>query len=235
VTTKLVWAVVPAAGIGSRMQADCPKQYLNLGKHTILEHTLRRLSSHPNVAGLVVAIAEHDTFWPKLNLNLSCPLHVVDGGDERVDSVQNALQFLKDHTNDNPWVMVHDAARPLLRHSDIDVMLEQLYNDDTGGILGVAVTDTVKRVTENNQITETVCREGLWRAGTPQMFRLEALSNAISEAQPNIKVTDEASAMEYVGMMPKMVAGHSDNIKITVPQDLALASLFLQQQREEQG
>jgi 2-C-methyl-D-erythritol 4-phosphate cytidylyltransferase len=235
VTTKSVWAVVPAAGIGSRMQADCPKQYLHLGRYTILEHTLRRLSSHPNVAGLVVAIAEHDTFWPKLTLNLSCPLHVVDGGNERVDSVQNALQFLKDHTDDNPWVMVHDAARPLLRHSDIDVMLEQLYDDDTGGILGVAVTDTVKRVTENNQITETVCREGLWRAGTPQMFRLQALSNAITKASPHIKVTDEASAMEYIGMMPKMVAGHSDNIKVTVPQDLALASLFLQQQREEQG
>jgi 2-C-methyl-D-erythritol 4-phosphate cytidylyltransferase len=129
---------------------------------------------------------------------------------------------------------VHDAARPLLRHSDIDEMLEQLYDDDIGGILGVAVTDTVKRVDANKQISETVCREGLWRAGTPQMFRLQALSEAIIKAQPNIKVTDEASAMEYVGKMPKMVAGHSDNIKITVPQDLALASLFLQQQREEQ-
>jgi 2-C-methyl-D-erythritol 4-phosphate cytidylyltransferase len=234
VSNKSVWAVVPAAGIGSRMQADCPKQYLQLDQQTILEHTLLRLSSHPDVVGLVVAIAKHDTFWPRLNLNLACPVHIVDGGAERVDSVQNALQFLQNHTDDNPWVMVHDAARPLLRHSDIDVMLEQLYNGDTGGILGVPVTDTVKRVADDNQITETVCREGLWRAGTPQMFRLQALSDAIIEAQPNIKVTDEASAMEYVGIMPKMVAGHSDNIKITVPQDLALASLFLQQQCEEQ-
>lgn len=217
------------------MQADCPKQYLQFGGHTILEHTLQRLASHPDVVGVVVAIAAHDEYWPTLNVSLDCPLHLVDGGDERVDSVLNALTYLQQQMNDDPWVMVHDAARPLLRHSDIDVMIEQLYHDDTGGILGVPVTDTVKRVADNNQITETVCREGLWRAGTPQMFRLQALSAAIAQAQPNIKVTDEASAMEYVGKMPKMVAGHSDNIKVTVPQDLALASLFLQQQREEQS
>ncbi len=230
-----MWAVVPAAGIGSRMQADCPKQYLSLGQQTILEHTLQRLSSHPDVVGVVVAIAAHDDYWPNLTLSLDCPLHIVDGGKERVDSVLNALTYLQQHTNDDPWVMVHDAARPLLRHSDMDLMLEQLYQDDVGGILGVAVTDTVKRVDADNQITDTVCREGLWRAGTPQMFRLQALSDAIVEAQSNIKVTDEASAMEYVGKMPKMVAGHSDNIKVTVPQDLALASLFMQQQREEQS
>jgi 2-C-methyl-D-erythritol 4-phosphate cytidylyltransferase len=234
VSNKSVWAIVPAAGIGSRMQADCPKQYLPLASLTILEHTLQRLSSHPNVVGIVVAIAKHDSYWPTLKLSLDCPLHIVDGGKERVDSVLNALTYLQQHSDQDPWVMVHDAARPLLRHSDIDEMLEQLYDDDIGGILGVAVTDTVKRVDANKQISETVCREGLWRAGTPQMFRLQALSDAIIEAQPNIKVTDEASAMEYVGKMPKMVAGHSDNIKITVPQDLALASLFLQQQREEQ-
>jgi len=224
---------VPAAGIGSRMQAARPKQYLELNGQTILEHTLQRLSSHPNIAGIIVSIAAHDEYWSNLNPRFNCPVHVVDGGKERVDSVLNALKQLQQLTQDDPWVMVHDAARPLLRHNDIDLMLEQLYHDEIGGILGVPVTDTVKRVDANKQITDTVCREGLWRAGTPQMFRLTALSDAIMQAQSHIKVTDEASAMEFIGQMPKMVEGHSDNIKITVPQDLALASLFLQQQREE--
>lgn len=228
-----VWAIVPAAGIGSRMQAERPKQYLDLDGRTILEHTLHRLSSHPQVEGIVVSIANDDPYWPTLDKSFNCPLHVVDGGKERVDSVLNALQYLKQVNADDSWVMVHDAARPLLRHADIDLMLAQLATDDVGGILGVPVTDTVKRVDSSNVITETVCREGLWRAGTPQMFRLHALSDAIKTAQSEIKVTDEASAMEYVGKQPKMVEGHSDNIKITVPQDLALATLFLQQQREE--
>ncbi len=230
---KTVWAIVPAAGIGSRMQAECPKQYLDLDGQTILEHTVQRLTSHPRISGVVVAIAQHDQWWPKLTAKYDCPVHCVDGGAERVDSVLNALTYLQQHTDEAPWVMVHDAARPLLRHTDIDLMLAQLCGHDVGGILGVPVSDTVKRVDANNVITDTVCREGLWRAGTPQMFRLNELHEAITQAQPHIKVTDEASAMEYVGKMPKMVAGHADNIKITLPQDLALASLFMQQQREE--
>ena len=229
-----VWAIVPAAGIGARMLADRPKQYLLLDDKTVLEHTLERLASHPQIAGLIVAIAEHDPYWSTLNLPSTCPIHVVDGGIERADSVFNALYYLSALSTENPWVLVHDAARPCLRHQDIDQMLLTLMNHNVGGILGIPVNDTVKRVDTASAITETVCRQGLWRASTPQMFRLQALKNALDSAkQQQLTVTDEASAMELAGLKPMMVEGHSDNIKITVPQDLALASLFLQLQDRE--
>lgn len=226
-----VWAVVPAAGIGSRMQADRPKQYLLLNNHPVIFHTLSRLVSHPKIEGVVIALSADDPYWPSLNLPTDWPVHTTLGGYERADSVSNALQFLQKLTNTNPWVLVHDAARPCIRHSDIDAMLQQLGDDPVGGILGVPLTETVKRVDANNHIEATVDRSGLWRAATPQMFRLMALSEALTQAnQANINVTDEAGAMEFMGLNPKIVAGHADNIKITLPQDLALAALFLQQQ-----
>lgn len=174
-----VWAIVPAAGIGARMLADRPKQYLPLDGKTVIEHTLERLASHPRITGLVVAIAEHDPYWPTLSLPLNCPVHVVDGGIERADSVFNALQYLSTLSTENPWVLVHDAARPCLRHQDIDQMLMELMTHNVGGILGIPVNDTVKRVSAQHEITDTVCRQGLWRASTPQMFRLQALKEAL--------------------------------------------------------
>lgn len=229
-----VWAIVPAAGIGSRMQADIPKQYLKIERKTVLAHTLERLASHPDIAGIVVAVADHDDWWPTLNLQLSCELLVAQGGEQRADSVFNALNLLAKHTRQDPWVLVHDAARPCLRLHDIEQMLSELDSHPVGGILGIPVNDTVKRVDNNNAISETVCRQGLWRAATPQMFRLRALMQALSEAaEQGLSVTDEASAMEMAGFQPQMVEGHSDNIKITVPQDLALARLFMQQQKGE--
>lgn len=233
-TNKPVWAVVPAAGIGSRMQADIPKQYLLLDNQTILAHTLQRLGSHPQVAGIVVAVAKDDRWWPTLKLELNCELLVCDGGKERSDSVLNALACLDQHIDSDPWLLVHDAARPCIRLEDIDHMLEQLEQDAVGGILGVPVTDTVKKVSADNTIVETVDRNGLWRAATPQMFRLAMLKQTLQTAkEKGFKVTDEASAIELAGYHPKMVEGHSDNIKVTLPKDLALASLFLQQQRSE--
>ena len=228
------WAIVPAAGIGSRMQADRPKQYLELDGKTVLEQTLERLATHPRIAGIVIAVAEHDTWWPDVSLNTKCPVLTVTGGEHRADSVLNALKQLSSVTQVDPWVLVHDAARPCLRHQDIDSMLDELCHHQVGGVLGIPVNDTVKRVNADNEVEETVCRQGLWRASTPQMFRLQALTQALNMAKQQQKlVTDDASAMELAGMQPKMVAGHPDNIKITVPQDLALASLYLQQQREE--
>jgi len=236
VKTNSVWAIVPAAGIGSRMQADRPKQYLDLDGKTVLEQTIQRLASHPRIAGIVIAIAEHDSWWNNISLDFDCQLHTVDGGDTRADSVFNALIGLADLTdpNDDPWVLVHDAARPCLRHQDIDHMLETLCHHEVGGVLGIPVNDTVKRVNGNLEIEETVCRQGLWRAATPQMFRLNMLTKALTSAlEKQLPVTDDASAIELAGFKAMMVAGHPDNIKITVPQDLALASLYLQQQREE--
>ncbi|MFW5426522.1 MAG: 2-C-methyl-D-erythritol 4-phosphate cytidylyltransferase [Methylophagaceae bacterium] len=232
-TNQTVWAIVPAAGIGSRMQADRPKQYLELEGSTVLEHTLQRLASHDRVKGIIVAVAENDPWWAQVSVNSDTPIHVVVGGKERADSVYNALKALAKLSDDDPWVLVHDAARPCLRHQDIDQMLSKLASHPVGGILGIPITDTVKRAGADNEITETVMREGLWRASTPQMFRLNTLKDALQMAkQQQLIVTDEASAIELAGLKAIMVEGHSDNIKITVPQDLALARLFLQQQRE---
>ncbi len=231
-SNDMVWAVVPAAGIGSRMEADRPKQYLDLDGKTVLEHTLQRLISHPKIKGIIVAIAQNDPWWPQISVEGNDPIHVVVGGVERADSVFHALTELTKLADDDPWVLVHDAARPCLRHQDIDQMLDKLSNHPVGGILGIPVNDTVKRTNFEHEITETVERNGLWRASTPQMFHLHALKQALHTAkEQQLKVTDEASAMELAGYQPLMVEGHSDNIKITVPQDLALASLFLQQQR----
>ncbi len=232
--SEQVWAIVPAAGIGSRMLAERPKQYLHLDDKTVIEHTLQRLASHPKVMGIIVAIAEDDPYWPHLSLPLDCPIYPVTGGTERADSVFNALQKLSTLSHKNPWVLVHDAARPCLRHKDVDKMLAALIDHDVGGILGVSVNDTVKQVNTEYEITATVCRQGLWRASTPQMFRLQGLKSALQNAKrQQLKVTDEASAIELAGLKPMMVEGHSDNIKITVPQDLALANLFIQLQHRE--
>ncbi len=232
--TDNVWAVVPAAGIGSRMLADKPKQYLTLDNKPVLQHTLERLAAHPHIKGIVLALADDDPWWSELEFNPDCELLFAKGGKERADSVLNALHALAVHTDDDPWVMVHDAARPCLRQQDIDRMLEMLLTHQVGGILGIPVNDTVKRADADNQILETVDRHGLWRAATPQMFRLGILKKALETAsKQGLTVTDEASAIELAGWQPMMVEGHQDNIKITVPQDLALASLYMQQQAEQ--
>lgn len=233
-TSSRFWAVVPAAGIGERMQADRPKQYLPLANKMVIEHSLLRLASHDKIAGIVVAISPTDAWWPTLSLSLDCPLYVVDGGEQRAHSVLNALADLAQRVDDDPWVLVHDAARPCLRLEDMDRMLTMLSDHSVGGILGVTVNDTVKRTGLDNIISETIDRRNLWRAATPQMFHLRLLKRALESAlEQQFPVTDEASAIELMGLRPIMIDGHNDNIKITVPQDLALAEWHLQQQRGE--
>ena len=229
-----VWAIVPAAGIGSRMQADRPKQYLQLNGKFVLQHTLERLASHPRIEGIIVAVSENDSWWPEISINTDTQIHTALGGAKRADSVFNALLKLQQLIDDDPWLLIHDAARPCLRHQDIDQILTQLIAHPIGGILGIPVNDTMKRTNVNNQITATVERQSLWRALTPQMFQLTLLKEALALAkQQDLTVTDEASAMQLMGLQPMMVEGYADNIKITVRQDLALASLFLTLQNEE--
>ena len=228
------WAVVPAAGIGERMQSDRPKQYLQLEDKLVIEHTLQRLASHPEIKGIVIAVAQEDGWWPTVSKVLSCPLYVVIGGKQRSYSVLKALDKLSTLVTDDPWVLVHDAARPCIRQEDINRLLSMLSKHDVGGLLGIPVNDTVKRTGDDNVILETIERQNLWRASTPQMFRLVLLKSALETSMDqNITVTDEASAIEFAGFEPVMVEGHSDNIKITVSTDLALAQLFMQQQRGE--
>jgi 2-C-methyl-D-erythritol 4-phosphate cytidylyltransferase len=224
------WAVIPAAGVGKRMQADRPKQYLKLHGQTVLEHTLSRFLDHPYISGVVVAITDGDPYWQELAI-AHPKLQVASGGEERCHSVLNALEVLQGEADDADWVLVHDAARPCLRRDDLEHLIEVLSGHPIGGLLGLPVADTMKRTTADDTVLETVSREHLWRALTPQMFRFAELYAALDTALKNNQlVTDEASAMELAGRAPKMVEGHGDNIKITRPQDLRLAELYLAEQ-----
>jgi len=236
--TPNYWVIVPAAGIGSRMGSHRPKQYLLLHDKPILQHTLERLNL-PQIAGIVVCLADEDPYWK--TLSLPRPVIRVSGGTERCHSVLNGLQALPQSAQPTDWVLVHDAARPCVRVADIEKLMTQLAHDPVGGLLAVPVRDTMKRTHSNLlnaqpepkrlEVIETVNREGLWHALTPQMFRLEALSNALqSLLSRNELVTDEAQAMEKQGYRPVLIEGHADNLKITHPQDLSLAELYLQQQ-----
>ncbi|OQQ05489.1 2-C-methyl-D-erythritol 4-phosphate cytidylyltransferase [Vibrio splendidus] len=226
-----VIAVVPAAGVGSRMKAGRPKQYLKIHGKTILEHTIEKLLSHPQVAQIVVAISDDDPYYPDLALNLNPQVIRVSGGSERADSVLSALNYIAEHQLSD-WVMVHDAARPCVQLSDIDKLISGAMSHDVGAILAAPVRDTMKRGAQG-QIEHTVERADLWHALTPQMFRAKPLWKALSEAlQQGASITDEASAFEWKGLSPALVAGRSDNFKITQPEDLALAEFYLSQNKE---
>jgi len=225
------FAVVPAAGAGSRMGGPLPKQYLRLAGRTVLEHTLERVARQRQLRGLVVVTAADDRHWEALGFDCPLPLWRVDGGAERCHSVLNALEHLAAEASADDWVLVHDAARPCVRSSDIDRLIETARRHPVGGLLAVPVRDTMKRADEHGTVVETVPREGLWHALTPQMFRLGPLTEALRSAvSDGCLVTDEAAAMERAGHRPRLIPGHSDNIKITRPEDLALAEFYLQQQ-----
>lgn len=229
-----IWVIIPAAGVGRRMASDIPKQYLTLNGKTVIEHSLSLFDAHESVSEIVLAISKNDEYWPSLNVNLSKPLHIVNGGKERCDSVLNGLIFLEGIANENDWVLVHDAARPCLRVDDLTLLLSELQQHDIGGILAVPVRDTMKRSDSNNIIKETVERENLWHALTPQMFRFKILKDSIESAlNKNKSVTDEASAVELAGFQPVLIQGHADNLKITRPEDLTLAAYYLKKQKEE--
>ncbi|HEB93198.1 MAG TPA: 2-C-methyl-D-erythritol 4-phosphate cytidylyltransferase [Gammaproteobacteria bacterium] len=222
------WAVVPAAGVGARMQAERPKQYLPLLEKTVIEHTLQRLLAHPCISGAVVAISSDDGWWPKVKIETDKPLWLAEGGDERCHSVLNALQTLSAQVVEQDWVLVHDAARPCLRSEDIDELIRRCAAHPVGGLLAVPVKDTLKRADAARNVRETMDRNQLWHAQTPQMFRLGELRDALRQAlAATALVTDEASAMERAGHAPLLVESHADNIKITHPEDLALAGLYL--------
>ena len=228
------WSVVPAAGVGSRMAAAIPKQYLTLHGKTVIEHTLSRLCGHPQLSGVVVAISAGDEHWQQLDLSDYDNIHVAEGGAERCHSVLNGLQLLSGFADANDWVLVHDAARPCIHHTDITQMIDALKDHPVGGLLGLPVADTMKRSNSSDDVLETVSREHLWRALTPQMFRLGQLQQALQTALADgFLVTDDASAIEHTGLKPRMIAGRGDNIKITRPEDLSLAEMYLAQQEKD--
>jgi len=222
------WAVVPAAGVGRRMGGSIPKQYLPLMGRTVIETTLGVLTSHPRIDKVFVALGAEDGYWADTSFARHPKVSAVTGGAERVNSVANALAALAAEANSQDWVLVHDAARPCLRTEDVDRMMEQLLHHAVGGVLGMPVRDTMKRTDDAGVISQTVERRGLWHAFTPQMFRVGVLADALEKALlAGVAVTDEASAIEYIGLAPRMVEGHADNLKITHPLDLPLAEFYL--------
>lgn len=216
------WAVIPAAGVGARMAADRPKQYLMLGGITILEHSLNCFLGHPSLLGVVISLATDDPFWPSLACAADPRLQRAAGGRERADSVLSALLHLHAQgAADDDWVLVHDAARPNLSRDDLDKLLSTLADDPVGGLLAVPARDTLKRADAHGRVSETVDRSTIWQAYTPQMFRLGALHRALADSLvADVPITDEASAIEWAGQAPRLVEGRSDNIKVTRPEDL---------------
>ena len=226
------WAVVPAAGVGKRMNADRPKQYLELAGKTVIEHTLLRLLSAEVFTAVAVAISEEDPYWPDLDVSVHKKIITAAGGKERADSVLSALKAIRTVASDDDWVLVHDAARPCITTIDIHHLIDSLKTDEIGGILALSSYDTLKSVQGDNIIVGTLDRSHIWRALTPQMFRYGLLKNALEVAEGNTAITDEASALELQGMQPKIVEGRPDNIKITRPEDLALAQFYMEHQND---
>lgn len=223
-----VWVVIPAAGIGSRMQSDTPKQYLEIGGKTILEHSINRFLQHSAIHKVIVAIHPKDNHWSKLKIANNPKVVTVTGGKERADSVQNGLQEILKLGGHKDWVMVHDAARPCLESQHIDDLLKAKATSPDGAILAIPSVDTVKVSNPQQSIEKTIPRETIWLAQTPQFFEVEPLADAIVKSfDKGLSITDEASAMENLGYHPSLVIGSRKNIKITEPEDMLLASIWL--------
>lgn len=231
--TDKTWCVVPAAGIGSRMQQAHPKQYLPFRTATILDVTLSRLLASQRFEKIVVCLKRDDPYWASSQYASDERIMRADGGDERADSVLNGIQAVKAYAGPGDWVLVHDAARPCVRLADIEQLINTANNQQQGAILAVPIHDTVKYVSAGIAL-KTLDRSSLWRALTPQIFKLVDLEQALLTAKLNgMQVTDEASAIEQLNKAVTIVEGRADNIKITCPDDLVLADFYMQQQEKE--
>ncbi|MDX2370665.1 MAG: 2-C-methyl-D-erythritol 4-phosphate cytidylyltransferase [Colwellia sp.] len=227
--------IVPAAGVGKRMLAPCPKQYLKINGQSILTHTINRLLSHPKITKVIIVLSDEDEYFAQTELADNTNIVRVSGGKERVDSVLNGLHAID--VEIYPWVLVHDAARPCVTHDDIDKIIEQCMTNNCGGLLAAQVVDTMKQssLINSNTVSCTINRSNLWHAFTPQMYKTVELKKAIEQAlEQGLDITDESSAIELACLPSLLVLGRRDNIKITRPEDLALATFYLDQQKLEQ-
>lgn len=225
------WAILPAAGSGSRFASSTPKQYLTLFNKTVMQHSVDRICQLP-VQGCVLAISAHDQTARTLTFAKPELLHWVTGGAERMDSVLAAMQYLKSQAHEQDWVLVHDVARPCILANDVQHLLDELKEDTVGGLLAVPVRDTLKRG-KAGEVVETVPRDHLWQCQTPQMFRFGVLLHALQQVKTRQQlVTDEAGAIEQLGLAVKLINGSSTNIKITYPEDLGLAMAIIKAQSE---
>jgi len=225
-----LWGMIPAAGAGARMGGETPKQYLPLAGSTVLEQSLQALLDTPGMLGISVALDALDQHAAKLPLLADSRVFRVLGAAERSGSVLAGLGVLLEHAEADDWVLVHDAARPCVGAQDIATLIATVSRSGVGGLLAAPVVDTVKRADARGRVTETLDRNTLWRAQTPQMFRLGELYAAIEQAcARGLAVTDEASAMELAGHPVQLVASSAENIKVTVAADLPLAEFYLGQ------
>jgi 2-C-methyl-D-erythritol 4-phosphate cytidylyltransferase len=228
VSVDRYFAVVPAAGRGSRMQADRPKQYLDCGGKPVLELTLSRLLAWPQLELVAVALASDDNYFDSLSISAEPRLLRCQGGEQRADSVLAGLRALADVASPRDWVLVHDAARPCIRLAELDKLARELRDEEVGGLLALPISETVKQADESDHVDQTLDRARLWLAQTPQMFRYGALAEALhAVSEKGLNLTDEAAAIERAGLQPRLVTGSISNIKITHPQDLALAQYWL--------
>ena len=225
-----IWAVVPAAGRGTRFGSETPKQYLQVAGQPLIAYTLAALLTHPVVEGVMVAISDNDADWPGWTTFAGKPVLTCTGGATRAQSVLAALHALPESVKADDFVLVHDAARPNLGLEDLQQLLERGRNDPVGAILAAPVRDTLKRAGDDGGIDATEPRQRLWRALTPQLFRRMQLVRALEEAgKAGVDVTDDSMAMELQGSRPLLIEGNEDNFKITTPADLARFEFILSQ------
>lgn len=226
------FALIPAAGSGSRMGNELPKQYLPLAGKPMIYHALRTLCNSSRIAGVFVVLAPGDSEWSQYDWSeFSGKLVVLDcGGAARAESILNGLKAAPGASsiNDDDWVLVHDAARPCLSATQLDKLMDELADDAVGGLLAVPVADTLKRSDANSRVERTESRENLWQAQTPQMFRYKLLVDALSRTG-GAAMTDDAGAVEALGLHPRLVLSDTRNLKVTYPQDLVLAELILRE------
>lgn len=234
IAAESVHAIIPAAGVGRRMQSDIPKQYLRLLGRPVIAWSLERLLAHPRVSGAIVAIAEGDQWWSGVSVASDKPITIVTGGSERAASVLNALDHLAAGASPPARVLVHDAVRPCVTTLELDALLGASQGLD-GALLATPVRDTLKRANDDGQVHETPDRTGLWQAQTPQCFHLDPLRRALRDAlQSGAAITDESLAMERMGYHPRLVEGRTQNIKLTRPADLPLLECILRAEHEAQ-
>lgn len=224
------YLVMPASGMGKRMKSETPKQYLKLSNGlTIIDQCLKTLLKVDVISGFVIALSEKDTlFKSSLYFNHSKMLVSAKGGRERFNSVLNALNSLAKIAKPNDWILVHDSVRPCVKKIDIEMLINEVSNHQTGGILATSVVDTIKQVAIDGKVS-TIDRSKLFKAQTPQMFRYGVLKDALENAvKLNHNITDESEAIENLGYSIKIVVGSSSNIKITQIDDLEQANHYLQ-------
>lgn len=219
------FALIPAAGVGARMGEKIPKQYVAIAGKPMLRRVLDTFSIAESVTHTFVVVSKDDAYIDTtLPVDQSHLTVLRVGGETRHQSVLNGLHEIREQVTDEDWILVHDAARPGLTITLIDSLINNLQDDEVGGLLAVPVVDTLKRSGSGGRVDETVARDRLWAAQTPQMFRYGLLCRALEQA---ITVTDEASAVEALGLQPKLVEGNARNFKVTLPHDVALAELYL--------